>query len=327
MSQVTGSSGGDLIISGRQIPFAAYQAIYHKITRKVERLSKNYEDGYRIDFANLKNLHERFEQIIQQYNVQGSRCQVSHSAKDGYSNTYSSFQKFEMANFDSADCTSKLHYEFDFLAILPSEVQQARDAAQRFKIEITFHQEFIDPEDPGVPYFFRDLPNIGNLKFELEYSDYAVATAIEATVTQWVGSLPKTKKGRAFAAAFRHELTVNNFFSPLLRLVPLAAGAIGLVRAEDLTAGAAASAILFFLGLSLLAYTFGEFLVRAFYRTLRLFAPSPVILLTKGDRDRVGKIEDTKVGARAALGVIAVTGLLAIAVNICSNWLYERLFH
>lgn len=53
----SGPTSGHLVISDDKIPFSAYQAIYHKITRRVEILRRSYSNAVTISHADLTNLH------------------------------------------------------------------------------------------------------------------------------------------------------------------------------------------------------------------------------------------------------------------------------
>jgi hypothetical protein len=51
-----------LIISGDRVPVAAYQAIYHKLTSKVEKISEIFEDAYEISMEDLIQLDTMLRQ-------------------------------------------------------------------------------------------------------------------------------------------------------------------------------------------------------------------------------------------------------------------------
>lgn len=89
-----------LVISDDKVPVAAYQAIYHKLTQSTERLENIKRDKYRITIADLQNLHRIIEQSIQQYKVEAKNCSVNLSFNNGETEKYSSFERFNVVNFD-----------------------------------------------------------------------------------------------------------------------------------------------------------------------------------------------------------------------------------
>lgn len=87
-----------IVISEQDIPFSAYQAIYHKLTKKVEKLSREFKEPYEIRFEDIKNLDQRLNQLLAQYQVKGAKCEISHATKNGFSRTHSSFEKFQLSD-------------------------------------------------------------------------------------------------------------------------------------------------------------------------------------------------------------------------------------
>lgn len=128
-----GGQGAQLTLVGDDIPFGAYQAVYHKLTKKTERNRKFFSGAYSIGFGDLENLHRRLLQSIQQYQVKAQRCEVTHAIRGESTRYHSSFEKFKFLGETSSGCTQRLSYEFDFLVILPPEVQEATEIAAKIQ--------------------------------------------------------------------------------------------------------------------------------------------------------------------------------------------------
>ena len=101
------SASTQIAISADEIPFGAYQAIYHKLTRKVEKNVKYYTDSYTIAFSDVENLHQRIVQSLKQYQVKLNRCEISLAFKDHQHREHSSFEKFKMADCSIRSCTTE----------------------------------------------------------------------------------------------------------------------------------------------------------------------------------------------------------------------------
>ena len=146
------TSGSELRLIGDEIPFGAYQAVYHKLTKRTETRRKTYADAYRISFGDINNLNSRLEQVIQQYAVKSKRCQVVHRLHEQGSTESSSFDQFRLRDQTTRCPTSLVSYEFDFLVILPAEVPEASEIAQRNNVKVIIDQPV--EQDNNDPFGF-----------------------------------------------------------------------------------------------------------------------------------------------------------------------------
>ncbi len=325
MKELTDGSGGQIVIAGDMIPFSAYQAIYHKLTNKVEKISRDFTEPYIIEKESIENLHQRITQLIAQYQVKGSRCQITHSTKDSYSNTYSSFEKFSLMNINVPECTSSISYEFDFLVVLPSDVDPAKEIAQRYKLAVVASQDYLDEKDIRIPKFIRELAHVGGVQMHLEYSDYAVAQALEAAVNGWIKSLKFRKAPKFVKIALSLEDLTTNFADSIVRSVALLAGAYYLSK-NALDNNISSSIVLFCLALGFFSYTVILSCVKNFYSAIRKFAPSATINITTGDFDRISSIDKMKSSTKGFVTFLLATILTSILINIFSSYIYNIIF-
>lgn len=314
-----------LVISEKNIPFSAYQAIYHKITKRVEKLRKSYKEAYTISISDIQNLDQRLNQLISQYTIAGKRCEITHSTKDGDASIYSSVQKFTLANHSARECTSTLSYEFDFLITLPSTVSEARDIAQRYKLQLIFDQTFLDKDDARIPFFMRGFTSKSDLTLTLEYTDYAVAQAVEAVVTGWVGTLPKRQESSAMRLINSSEAMVRQFLDTIAQFTAMCSGAAYILNKNPVM-NISIFVSLISIALGYLSYNFVSYAVDQFYNTSRKLNPCACVLITMGDKDRVSNNEKIVSKTRATLGFIASSIILALMINISSAWIYDRAF-
>ena len=63
-----------LVISDDKVPTSAYQAIYHKMTSKVESLSEIFHDSYKIKIEDISHLNNIIETTIKQFTIKGQKC-------------------------------------------------------------------------------------------------------------------------------------------------------------------------------------------------------------------------------------------------------------
>src|SRR5688572_14535583 len=156
-----------LIIPKDKVPAAAYQAIYHKLTDKIEKLHEFFDDAYNIGVEDVIQLHDMLCQTVRQYPIQGQNVTVQISFHKDERLDSSSIEKFKMLNFSTNKPTEVVEYKFDFYTILPVEIRDAQDIVQRFKVTVKIDQDFVEEED-GFPFAFRAWSG-RNIRLEVEY--------------------------------------------------------------------------------------------------------------------------------------------------------------
>jgi hypothetical protein len=114
----------NLVISADQVPIAAYQAIYHRITGRVETISRSYHGSYFLDFDKIESLYYKLDQATRQYQVHGKRCEFTFSIFEGENFRFTSLERLKFANLRAINKpTSAIGIEFDFLVVLPAEIE------------------------------------------------------------------------------------------------------------------------------------------------------------------------------------------------------------
>ncbi len=312
-----------IIISEKNIPFSAYQAIYHKITKRVEKLRKSYKEAYTITISDIQNLDQRLSQLVSQYTIAGKRCEITHSTKDGDTSVYSSIDKFAMANHSARENTSNLGYEFDFLITLPAAITEARDIAQRYKLQLIFDQTFFDKDDARIPFFMRGFTSKSDLSLSLEYTDYAVAQAVEAVVTGWVSTLPKRQQSSTMNFVNGSESTIRQFLDTSAQCAAIISGGFYIFNKSP-PLNVAIFVSLLSIALGYFSNNFISYAVDQFYGASRKLNPCACVLITMGDRDRMENNKNIISKTRTTLGFIASSIIVALAINISSSWIYER---
>lgn len=326
MSNLSASGASGLVISEDYIPVDAYQAIYHKLTKKTERITRQFKENYSITFDDLVNLNQRIEQGLRHIKtIKASRCEVSHSTKDDYAHTYSSFDKFRISNLDVRECTSSFVYEFDFLVVIDSDIEQAKNIGQRYKLKLIFQQGFVDKDDLTVPYFMRGFLQFGKVFLSIDYADFSVAQHLESIVNTWRKNLPQKKVGKFYKLIMRNEGQLSEIVPVLASMSALVSAAwyiskSGSIGVQQLAIVAFAIALAS--GLRCFVSIANEFA----FSTLKQFIPGPTIILTRGDREKVDDISSRMSKAKKILIFITLEIAAAFAVGVMSAWAYDRLF-
>ena len=309
-----------LVITNDKVPVAAYQAIYHKLTSKVEKLTQTFDDAYRISAEDVVQLDYLLCQVIKQYPVKSSNSTCSVALRKDETIEFSSIEKFRRTGVVSNKPTALIIYEFDFFTVLPVEIENAQDIVQRFKVSVAMDQDFVEDPDNGVPYYISNMATGRNIRLLVEYSDFAVGRNLQTTVNDWVQSLNTRRKGVVVRFFERRADFLNAYTGQLFA----AASLIGLSRwSLDNSSDMPYSFILLALGIATAMYVVGRALNVFFYRRLTQAKPLTLICLTNGDRARAEKMAQSASSMAWAAGFLGVTIVAGLAVNICSSFLMK----
>ena len=214
----------------------------------------------------------------------------------------------------------------DFLVELPVEINAAKDIGQRYKIQLIFRQAFLEEDDVNVPFFVRGMVMPSIVYAEIEYSDFSVAQAIEATITGWSKTLEIQNRSGFISAVVKLESVARTFFDSLSRSAAFIAGAFYISKG-NFSAQSAAAVVLFSMAVGFFGYTLVSFLVDKIYETIRFAVPNPVIVLTKGDRDRFSGLKRKSEAAKFLISLLGVGVILAFIVNIAASLFYDRILN
>lgn len=318
------SGNSRLIIDGENIPFGAYQAIYHKITKKTERLHQSYEHAYEINVGDLKEVHQRISQAIQQYNKVGVECEISHTLHEGQSRNYSSFEKFEISDCSTRCVTNALVYELNFLVILPGEIPQAEEIPQRYKVVIQIQNGLKNEGETAIPLFIRFPPFDGSINATIEYADYAVMLALKSVIDKWVEGLPVRKQSRFFKFVSRQRIYLSGYVSSVVSALPLLTAAIKIYNNPDFQAYQIGLVLTTAFAISYMSSALLHvFITNLESKTLDL-SPKNYLLLTKGDEDQKSKLLVSRKNAWSLM-VFGLMTLVTILTNVFSSAIYEKI--
>lgn len=186
----------NLVIPDGRVPLAAYQAIYHRITQNTEHLSSQKFGSFKIGHAEIENLHRQIEQTIQQYRVEAKSESVSFTFSDGDFESYSSFERYKIVNLLLRNGkTENISYSFDFLVILPVEIEDVPEIAQRYRMTIAISVPNKNEEEQAIHYPYEEKYLSGVMSVNIEYADRAVASNLQNLVNNWSDGLENTEKG------------------------------------------------------------------------------------------------------------------------------------
>lgn len=306
-------SGDQQILADDQIPYQAYQAIYHKLTRKTERLNRSFAGCYDVDFASVQNLHSTLEQTIRQYGPKLKRSEISVSLKEDKVHRFSSFERFRAYGFTENVPTRRIVYELNFVIILPPEIPAAQEIKQAYKIGVMIDQDFYEESDsePDREIAFRMFGD-RNIELFIEYVDHSVAAAIEANVASWVGTLVKKPNSPLLRWFLCREFEISyNLPRLAIASIFLVLAAVGV---SDFLSSKGISSIpeqaLAMGALFLVLQVLLKISTKIFHDSLHALRQRTFVNLTVGDGGRITDYARRRGRAKAMMG-FAITSVLA----------------
>jgi hypothetical protein len=306
---------GHLVIPQDKVPAAAYQAIYHKLTKKVEKLTEYFDDAYIIRVSDIVQLNDMLCQATRQYKVESQSATAAISFHKDERVDNSSVEKFKMMNFSTQKPTEVIEYAFDFYTILPVELKEAEDIVQRFKVNIRIDQDFVE-EDERLYVIY---PASGqNIRLQVEYSDYAVGRTLQVCIQDWVKSLESTKK-RNLHRRLKSRIDSIMLVVPYSFLIASIWG-LSQFRIESF------SGLLKALAISVLMFAIGRAAAVKLLSKLSNFEPLTFLLITAGDNARRDKIDKQRQRNRSMAYIIFASVMIGILINLFSSYIWEYIF-
>ena len=311
---------GHLIIPQDKVPAAAYQAIYHKLTSKIEKLHEVFDEAYEIEVRDIAQLDSMLCQIIRQYPTesQSSKCAISFRKDERIE--VSSIEKFRLLNLTTNKPTEAIEYTFDFYTILPVEIKEAEDIVQRFKVTLKVDQDFVEEGD-DMPFYVVGMMSGKNIRMTIEYSDYAVGRTLQTCVQDWVDALPS--KRVPLVIKFLEKRA--DFFHVFVPYLFASASLYGASKFEVQNLQNMTQIIMIGISVAILMFVVARILIILFYKELNQSKPLTFIKLTNGDKVRSQKIILARGKKYAALAFISASICLGIIVNLFSAWLWAKL--
>lgn len=172
-----------------------YQAIYHQITGRTEKVSKSYDDNLLIDFEGIEKLHNKILQIKDVHQILASNEVISIFYDNERKEDFTSFERFRKYNSTTTKPTINLILKYNF-SILLSGVSSPQEYIVTVKLTSRLAaMETLSKKTPnfisrGLLAFFSS--NVAEI--HVEYADYVVARTFTESFDEWISgcnSIPK----------------------------------------------------------------------------------------------------------------------------------------
>lgn len=308
---------------GTEVSLQLLQDVYNEITGKSEKLSKRYDVNFRIQFADIQQLHHLVGQLCEQYNIKAHNESVTVYFEEDSQNLYSSFDRFSMIDESSVSAVEGVQITYNFMVVVPKSRRP-----QSYTLKVMLDSRVVDLKKMRADDFPRPMIQILGKRtahVDVEYIDYVIARNLIDGVDRWISGLPtydhpawlKTlqKYSGYIRQIFRYGLgTLAAYY--VFKLVPVYVPSSDPdfeVLAKFTILGSLAIFILFRLGF---------FLGRRVENALDDFYPLSYIRLNRGDERVIADARRSKTRQilRIVWGAVGTIGL-GVATTFISNWL------
>ncbi|MCP4179739.1 MAG: hypothetical protein GY756_18425, partial [bacterium] len=150
--------------------YKVLQNLYHIVTRKTEKITKNFSDNYKITIEEIQQLHLKCVQMCEQWEIINKSDSITVLHTNNSTQTFSSVDRFKLYDQTQVNPIESIIFEYNLLLKLPNISQpQPYKILVKILSKITSTGSFrIGTVDPFIIRFFRiDVINV-----EVEYVDY-----------------------------------------------------------------------------------------------------------------------------------------------------------
>ena len=137
------------------IPLKLYQAVYHQITGRSEKIRKRYSDNLRIDFNELNNLHQKMMQLCDVHSIVASNLSIAVFHAQERKEQFTSFERFRAYNTGTSSPTVSLLMKYNF-SLTPAGVSQPQEYEVAILLSSRIAQQK-ELEDDAPPFLKGDL--------------------------------------------------------------------------------------------------------------------------------------------------------------------------
>lgn len=193
-----------------------YQAIYHQITGRTEKISRTYDDNLLIDFDEIEELHNKILQIKDVHQILASNEIISIFYDNDRKEDFTSFERFRKYNATTTKPTINLILKYNF-SILLHDIPNPQEYV--VTVKLTSRLAAIEALNEKTPHFIsRGLlaffsSNVAEI--HIEYADYVVARTFTESFDEWVSGCNSTPKNKLLT----FFQTYSHYIPKLIKLI------------------------------------------------------------------------------------------------------------
>lgn len=211
---------GEAAHGGTQVSMQVLQNIYQELTGGSEELGKGYDRPFCIHLNDLEQLHRRFQQATEQYNIRSANCTVKLYHTDDTHETYRSFESFLLYSKAGTSAVESILIKYNLLIVLPKlKKAQSYTISIRIASRVAILKRLRDNASSFPKSIFR-LMGGQTATVSIDYIDFTVARNLLTIADGWFDSLQTSRQ----SWFLRKLKTYSEWFSTIAKLALGAAG-------------------------------------------------------------------------------------------------------
>jgi len=312
-----------------QLPATVVQAIYFEVTGKTENISFTRSKAFQISLSDLEQLHSKFLQFLEQYNVTGPKTKIIVSYFDDNNVTFRDFYKFKLLTEPGkVEPVNNIEIQYEFLISSPRVEEYSEGPLfHRYKVTLNLLSQCANVDKKNRFFGFFGPPP---LFCQIEYVDFLIANNIKNFLNDWHQALTDTE----FPYDFNFLRSVSHkfaFLSIIISLLFSMASVYMLLgffpEVKQGSLQAFAHWLISALSLVFLMVLLVKLLSDVLEYSVDHIQKHSAILLNKGDQQCYDKVLRVHKQYFSQFIGSVFSIVFILLMNLLSNFFYDRIFH
>ncbi|MCC4247077.1 hypothetical protein [Stappia indica] len=271
-----------------QLSFHQLQDIYNSLTGKTEKISKNIEQAFLMNFEDLAQLNFRIAQCCESYGAKIKNENLSVFHVNGFKEVFSSFDRFKLYNKSNMSPVESLVITYNII-IIPSGSNRA--VPYKILIELNsiagMREKKRDLAYGPIDIFTLFINQYGRIS--IDYVDYAVARHFMTQIEEWYKSLDFTPEKKIIKSLQKSSHWIRDIIISLtIACISISSG----IFSESTFASDGKALIIKGISLvfaaSTLGWLLGSFAGKLVERSIDQIQPISYLKLNRGDDVAIG---------------------------------------
>ncbi|TOJ87283.1 hypothetical protein CGI30_14235 [Vibrio parahaemolyticus] len=317
---IPSQSSSEVALREQQREVALFCEIYERVNSTNDEIKKRYKTNLRVEFDDIKELHEKTVQTINSLNPNSVGLKILLAQNNGESEKFVSFEDFCNYKATSPKPTNNVYMLYNF-SLVDSESGEVELYKVKLRIgsRIAMLTEIAAEAPSGLPAPVLASIATPTAMIHIEYSDYIKARSFISMMDEWVQGCDESKESKVF-----------EFLKPYSHLLPaLGRNCIFMLFAyatfmglgsDDLSNVQVAKFFIFYMTVFTLLGSLVSALLSRVEQSIDSYLAISYININKGDRKLIKSFE-SKNKRSILLSVLGVAATIVIGVT--TNTVFE----
>lgn len=313
------------------ISLQVWQDVWHKLTGKVEEVTRVWSEPFQISIGHLHALHKRLEQSCEQYHLNSMNFDIAIFYADDHSESFTSWQRFNTHAVSDTSAVESVAITYDFLITPPKA-----SAPQNYKITLRIASRVVvmkklnDDMFFGLPKIVREIGS-RTAEAKIRYVDYVIARTMLHAIDDWSKSLPRAAEPPVWKWLQRRSEIIPRVFRILMAAMAVW-GAFESVPHIFADGASFAKLAYFMLGSFYgicVCYGIGHYLGRVVEGGVDRYSALSYIELTSGDASEIGAAKKENKGSiiysiSGTVAALIMSTASRLTAGLLLHWITSR---